>query len=193
MDVHDAETILPQLIRWARTRTRRSAPFAEKLSPIQKELRLRRQQFLGSYLPVRELVFSKSGVDDYTIEELSHYLASRSVLCWSFRDEDAEKFCHRFYRLAFYALSGGKVSGACIDDILHLVDCLVRSRKVFVVAMKDMLPQDMIGELFDFIDTADEIYFNAALADAILGGISVFLGVLKDPISIGEETKTEAD
>lgn len=180
MDARDYEHFVPQIMENVKEKTGRTAPFSHKLSLIKDELRQRRKRFLGSYVRVRDFVLSDSGVDDKAIELISCYLASKSLHYWKFDDEDAERFFFRFYRLTLYALASGRVRGECIDDIFQLAECLLRSKKVFVVAMKDMLPEDMIGELFDFIDTSEESYFNLSFTDAVLGGTCVFLGALSD-------------
>lgn len=182
MDINSKSDALSSLICRARTCARRNAPVSDKFSVIQQELRLRRRAFLGAYISMRDLVRTNHRINEDAAQVLAHYLAARTVPFWEHSAPDAEEFCFRFYQLAIYALAGGRVAGERVDDILQLAECIVRSRKVFVIAMKSMLPADMIGELFDFNEAYDEKYTTPAFEDAALAGVCVFLGVLADPL-----------
>lgn len=184
--------IVAEAINRARSLSKRGSPFADKLSSVQQELRNRRKQFLGSYVPARELLLSDAGINDASIDALSRYLSAKTLAFWNVKGEDTEEFCFRFYRLALYALTGGKVACECIDDILRLSECLVRSRDVFVIAMKEMLPANMIGELYDFTESYSDEYYSVSFEDATLGGVCVFLGVLEDPLAdVASESSKE--
>lgn len=183
MSINDSRDSVSQIIHHVRTLTRRQAPFSDKLKDVTAELRTRRKQFLGSYVSIRRSVLSGAEIDDDIVSQLSEYLASRTVYYWYHKSEEAERFCFRFYRLTFYALASGKVSGECVDDILRLAEVLDTSIRVFVVAMQDMLPEDMVGELFDFTETSDKAFLSSStFSEAVLGGICSFLGVLPDPL-----------
>ncbi len=160
----------------------RTKSFSGKLSDIQKELRERRKSFLGSYVSIRALVKEDSKVSDDSIQSLSQYLAKRTVALWNNAPYDAEMFSFRYYRIAINCLTYEIVEDECVDDIIQLAGCLVRSRKIFTMVGEKMLPYNMIGELFDFAESYDDVYFQIAFEDAVLGAISVLLGVLVDPI-----------
>ena len=193
MDKKTSNDIVMQTIVKVRTMAKRTSTFSDKLSAVQQELRQRRKQFLGTYLPVREFVLSGSDLDEEIVEALSDYLARQTISFWNNQTEDAESFCFRFYRLAFYALASGKVSRECVDDILRLAECLVRSREVFIIAMKEMLPSDMIGELYDFTESYNDEFYTVTLEEAVLGGICVLLGVLSSPLADTEQEHFEED
>ena len=159
----------------------REHPFSDSLSDVRKELRQRRKRFLGSYVPVCNMVKKDGIVDETLVHSLCELLAERTVYFWDNKPEEAQIFCVRFYKLAIYSLLCEKLSTECIDDIIQLAECLVRSRKIFKIALKDMLPSNLIGELFDFTESYDESFFTSTFEDAVLGSIAVFLGVLSDP------------
>lgn len=174
---------LDELLQAARQQRRNRPPIADKLSSVQRELRQRRQALLGSYISARDLFVDENGPNKEAIQVLSKYLANRTVCFWTNKPVDAETVCFRFYRLVFHALCSGQLGRECVDDIFQFSDILVRNRRAFLIAMKDLLPVDMVGELFDFMDsTAQPNFFSPYWGDAVLAGISVFLGVLTDPV-----------
>lgn len=172
--------LVVQAINKINNKTKRTSPFSNNLASVQQELRQRRKQFLCTYVPTREFMLSASGFDEETAEAVSDYLASQTIFFWNNRPEEAEEFCFRFYRLSLYALASGNIVGECIDDILRLAECLVRSRRVFMIALKEMVPAKMYGELYDFAEFYGAEYYKPAFEDAVLGGICAFLGVIAD-------------
>ena len=178
-----ANELVAKAINKINNKTKRTSPFSDNLSSVQQELRQRRKQFLGSCVPAREFMLSASGFDEEMAEAVSSYLASRTIFFWNNQLEEAEEFCFRFYRLSLYALASGNIVGECIDDILRLAECLVRSRRVFMIALKEMVPTEMHGELYDFAEFYSAEYYEPTFEDAVLGGICVFLGVLTDPLA----------
>lgn len=153
------------------------------VSSIRTEIRARRKHIIGSYISLIPFVCEKGLIIDSYVEELSQFLASKTILLWDKKEADAEAFCNRFYSLAFYALASGKVGYESIDDVIQLAECLVRSRDTFITVLKNLLPDDMINELFNFIEDYDDSYFTPTFEDAVLGGIALFLGSLTDPMS----------
>lgn len=176
----------------ARANTRKNNFVANDLSSIQKELREKRKTFLGSHISLRNLVISNFAINDDNVDELCTYLAKRSVHFWDNKSDETEQFCYHFYNIVIRGIASGKVGGESIDDIIQLADCLIKSKQVFVIVAKDILPKEMIGELFDFIDNSPKNYFCASFVDAVLGAISVLLGILKDPIIELDEHVEEA-
>lgn len=163
---------------------RREHPFSDSLSEIRKELRQRRKRFLGSYISVCELVQKEDNVIDETlVQSMCEFLTKQTISFWDNKSAEAEVFCLRFYNLSIYSLLYGNLSVECIDDIIQLAECLVRSRMVFKIALSDMLPDNMIEELFDFTEAYDNSFFTSTFEDAVLGSVSVFLGVLSNPSS----------
>lgn len=181
MEQYRNPDIISQMISLARLQNKRNEPFSNDLSFIQIELRQRRKHFLGSYISLQSLVQTDFSIDENKISELSRYLAAKTVPYWKQKGPAAEAFSFRFYELATYAISSGEVGDESIDDIIQLAECLVRSRNVFIEVMKNLLPADMIGSLFELTDSCDSSYFTVAFQDAVLGAVSVFLGVLADP------------
>ena len=159
-----------------------SRPFSNKLSDIKSELRKRRKLFLGSNISFCQLIKPNGEVDDAIIKTFCHYFAERAVHFWNERPNNADVFCYDFFTVVINSLAYAKLGQESIDDILQLAECLVRSRKVFIIVVKQMLPANMISMLFDFTDSYGDEYYTAAFEDAVLGAISVYLGVLSDPI-----------
>ena len=181
MDANHSKIRISELVDNARCRTRRKNSF-EDVSSIRKEMRQRRKHLIGSYISLERIVCSNEGFDETAAEELSKYLAERTVCFWTRQDPGAWRFCYRYYLLAISALAGGEVGEESVDDIIQLAECLVRSRETYIIVMKDLLPSDMIGELFDFTESYDDAFFSAAFEDAVMGAVAVFLGSLSDPI-----------
>ena len=162
-------------------------PFTDNLSEIRKELRQRRKNFLGSYISIKPFIETNGTYDEEKAEHFYQYLANRTAYLWEKQDVESLTFCLRFYKIATACLRFADISNECVDDVIQLAECLVRSRRVFVIAGKDMLPFEMISELFDFTESYDESFFLASFEDAVLGAIAILLGALTDPISDGSE------
>ncbi len=158
-------------------------PFSDNLSDIRKELRQRRKSFLGSYISVNSFFRQNETNKEDMVHSLSLFLAKRTLALWDGSPSDAENFSYRFYMLAIKCLMYDELAYESVDDIIQLAECLVRSRKIFVIATKKMLPSDMIGELFDFTESYYDNYYTSNFEDAVLGAISVLLGALTDPIN----------
>ena len=158
-------------------------PFSfDNIASIRNELRQRRKHLIGSFVSLEELLTANNKVNEIEAEALTAYLASRTAYLWNRTDEFGQQFCSKFYSLAIYALCSGKVGDESIDDVIQLAECLVRSRETFVTVMSSLLPEDMIATMFDLTDSFDSSYFNPTFEDAVLGAVSVFLGVLNDPV-----------
>lgn len=69
-----------------------------------------------------------------------------------------------------------------MDDLIQLAETLVRSKEIFVYVMKDLLPDDLVSELFELTESYDSDLYTASFEDAVLGAIAIYLGTLKDPI-----------
>ena len=169
---------------------RRGLPVAANIMDLRKSLRTHRKSFLGTYISLRKYIRDGEAAGTLTSESLQSYLTKRTKHFWNFKKDDAEEFIGEFYTLAFCCLLEGDLSYECIDDIIQLAECLVRSRVVFTIAAKEMLPKEMFGELFDFTEQYDDSYFTAEFEDAVLGAVSVLSGALADPIA--EETQRGA-
>lgn len=158
-------------------------PFSfDNIASIRNELRQRRKHLIGSFVSLEELLAANNKVNEIEAAALIAYLASRTAHLWNRTDELGQQFCSKFYSLAIYALCSGKVGNESIDDVIQLAECLVRSRETFVTVMSSLLPKDMIAMMFDLTDSFDSSYFNPTFEDAVLGAVSVFLGVLNDPV-----------
>lgn len=194
MEMRPGDDLISQMMQRVRRQTRRNSAFSDSLSDVQKELRTRRKFFLGSHVSLRMLVCAgdNNGIDESAVDALSNYLAGRSAYFWKPQNANAETFLFRFYRLAITAIGGGNVGQESIDDLLQLATALVRSRRVFMIAMEDMLPAGMKEELVDFVENTDELYFGYGAEDAILGGLCVFLGVLPDMLSANTSEEVDA-
>lgn len=189
----DSENTTFSILQQVRIATKRNAPFSDKIQDVETELRLRRRQFLGSYLPVRQLVFSCAESEDAAIEALCAYLTSRTMPFWSSTGQTAAEYCYAFYKLVICALTGGRVRDECVDDILRLSEVLTENPAVFTIAVKNMLMPDTVGELFNFVDNQEYQSLDITqFPHAVLGGICVLLGVLPDPCrSPAEENEKE--
>ncbi len=181
METQHNQDVSPELVRKARGQIRRMISF-EDVSSIRKEMRQRRKHLIGSYISLERIVCNNEELDEPTAEELSKYLAERTVFFWNRQDPDAWHFCYRYYKLAISALASGGVGEESVDDIIQLAECLVRSRETYIIVMKGLLPADMIGELFDFTESYEDAFFSASFEDAVMGAVAVFLGSLGDPV-----------
>ena len=166
---------------------RKKLPIAANLMDLRKSLRTHRKSFLGSYISLSKYIQEGNAMGIGSVESLQNFLTKRTKHFWNTQNPDAEDFIDRFYTLTICCLLKGDLSYECIDDIIQLAECVVRSRTVFTIAAKEMLPKDMYGELFDFTEQYDDSYFTAAFEDAVLGAVSVLLGVLSDPFSEEEQ------
>lgn len=166
---------------------RRKRPVAVNLMDLRKSLRTQRKGFLGSYISLRKYIQDGEETGALTVESLQSFLTKRTKYFWNSKKDDAEEFIDRFYNLAICCLLKGDLSYECIDDIIQLAECVVRSRIVFTIAAKDMLPKEMYGELFDFTEQYDDSYFTAEFEDAVLGAVSVLLEALADPFAEEEQ------
>jgi len=161
---------------------RASRPYFENLHDIRFELRQRRKSFLGSSQSLCEIVCVDGQVDDGRVSKLSTFLAARCLSFWSKKDDRAARFCFQFFYLAICSIAGGNVGDESIDDIIQLAEALVRSREVFCIVVKELVPADMVGEMFDLTESYDDSFYTSTFEDAVLGAVSVYLGMLKDPI-----------
>lgn len=185
METNHSQDKSLELVEKARGQIRRMSSF-EDISSIRKEIRQRRKHLIGSYISLERIVLSNEGLNEAATEELSKYLAERTVCFWNQQDPDAWHFCYRYYRLAISALASGGVGEESVDDIIQLAECLVRSRETYIIVMKGLLPADMIGELFDFTESYEDAFFSASFEDAVLGAVAVFLGSLSAPVASKE-------
>lgn len=154
----------------------------DSFSEIRIELRQRRKMFLGSSASLRAIVCTDGKICDDRVSELSGFLAARAVALWDEKHDNAEAFFRQFFVLSINAIAGGEVGDETLDDLIQLAETLVRSKEIFVYVMKDLLPSDLVGELFEFTDNYGIGFFSASLEDAVLGAIAIYLGALKDPI-----------
>ena len=191
MESYCSALSIQDLISLARRQQKRRGPVFEDLHTIRSELRERRKQFLGSYISLECLVRSGSSLDENAVKELSQYLGTRTPPLLHRELALPESLCCRFYRLAIYAIGGGGVGNESVDDIIQMAECLVRSQDVFISVMKNLLPPDMIGELFDFTESYDVSCFTSNFEDAVMGAVAVFLGALKDPVASVEHNRGE--
>ena len=185
--------VVPQTVEKARCLSGRKSPFATKVSDVKAELRVRRKLFLGSDVLLADLFCAEDIPDEKAIVELSRYLSSRTVLFLKEPEADEEEFYFRFYQLSLYALLRKGLVGSCVDDILYLADILASSYSLWLQASKVLLPEDMVGEMFDFIETYNYFCDAYRFTDAVLIGLCVLLGVLEDPVApaTGKEDKHE--
>lgn len=167
----------------AQLQNRSKAPDYLSVSSVRTEIRTRRKHILGSYISVRTLICDSKTISDAYVEDLSRFLAGRTIRLWVNKGADAENFCYRFYVLALYALASGNVGDESIDDIIQLAECLVRSKDIFITVMRNLLPTDMISELFSFVESDECSCVTATFEDAVLGAVAVLLGVLADPVA----------
>lgn len=161
------------------------------LSILQMELRKQRKHLLGSHISLRSLVYDKGDVSDELVDKLCDVLSDNTLLFWKQTDETAREFCYRYYKIVVSSIAYGRIRGESIDDIIRLAECLVDSREIFEIVMKQLLPENKIGEMFSFVESYDDSMFAPAFAEAVLAAVSVFLGALEKPLQnnpLTEET-----
>lgn len=118
-------------------------------------------------------------------------MADRCLSFWNKRDDRAEQFCFQFFYLAICSIAGGYVGDESIDDIIQLAETLVRSREIFCIVVKKLVPPDMVGEMFNLTESYDDSFYTSTFEDAVLGAVSVYLGMLKDPIEQSDNCMDE--
>lgn len=165
-----------------------SPPIYKTLSSVRQELRQRRKQMLGSYESLCMHTCKNNTIDETAVLQMSDYLTVRTM-CFLDPCFKSHNLVRRFYVLALYAISSGRVGNETIDDIIQLAECLARSKDVFVTVVKNLLPENLISDLFDFADSIDETFCASMFEDAVLGAISVFLGVLADPLGSSDSSE----
>lgn len=167
----------------------RHKPSFNELADVRKELRQRRKTFLGSYRSLKEIVSISGKVNEEYIKQFCNFLSYRTSLLWSDKIFDAETFCHRFFTLSVHALAFNDLADECIDDVIQLAECFVRSKSVFVTVMEQLLAPEMISELHDFVNEYDEEIFTPYFEDAVLGAVAIYTGTLKEPIVNADKQK----
>lgn len=178
MEINDTYDKLHNILARRDFYVRRGAPVAHSAAEIEKELRRRRKLYLGSHVSLRTLLEVDDCVDDEAIDALAHHLSDQTIPYWHHRDDEAKRFCYQFYRLALFGLLYGGVR-ECADDIIQLCSALVRSRAVFRIAEQELLPPHMFGELFEFLEDADDAYFTVHFEDAVLYAVASFMGAIE--------------
>lgn len=179
------------IIRVLRTRNRRAEPGCHvyaNVGAIRDRLRDERKNIIGSYVPLTTYLQINGTINHSLVEDLSHYLSAKAVALWPDRPAKASEFCGLFFSIALCAIAGGGVGEDSADDIILFSECLVRSRDVFVRVAKNLLPPEIISDLFALTEHYAPEYFSSNFEDAVLGAVSVFLGSLEDPISVNETT-----
>ncbi len=173
---------IERLIVQARTSNRRTTTHIHSLQELRAELRNRRKAVIGSYIPLSPLLQKEGQLDETAANTLSEYLAQKTGMFWSGANQPSPEFFFRFYNLSVYMVASGNLGNESADDIIQLAECLVRSKEVFITVAKDLFPDDMLSELFEFADQCSDKHLTPVFEDAVLGAISVFLGSLKDPV-----------
>lgn len=184
--------LLESIISKARQENKLTSTRIKTLPTLRTELRVRRQEIIGSYISLSALICGPDGIQDTLATTLADYLARLSGSFWPGSDRPSKDFFLRFYDLALHMIAGGDIGNETVDDILQLAECVSRSKDVFIAVAKDLLPPNMIGDLFDFTDQYDN-FFVAKLEDAALGAVSVFLGALDEPEVLAAANEKEGE
>lgn len=190
MKILDYSPAVEQMKEKIRQHTRRTSPFASQFYEMKRELRTRRKLFLGSDVPLADLVKVNGVIDDKLVTELSHYLTEQSLHFCAVQDYDRSRVFERFYSMSIYAFCEGVHGDGCLDDIIFSAECLARSKDSFVEYMKTMLPQELVGEMFAFTDLYADFLGSALFPEIVLGAVCVVLGVIKEPCFIPKQTIT---
>lgn len=164
------------------------------ITSLQTELRTQRKHLLGSYASLRALIFKNSidSIDEERrIHELCDVLSQNTIIFWNHTDEKAIEFCYRFYDIVIRSIVYGRIGGESLDDIIRLAECLVRSTEVFEIVIKQLLPQDRIGDLFHFTEEYEASYYAHYFSDAVLGAVALYLGALERPDASDEHSEAE--
>ena len=181
----DPEDTLSTMICKARAHRTTTNTFTNNLQDIQAELKQRRMAFLGSSVPLLSIVGTNDDADEDAIVDLSNYLAELTDYFWETDLAESERFCRQFYVLGIKAIANPTLQSQCMDDLISLAELLTREPKdVYIATMKDLLPEDWHGLLFYFTDSIRNDGLTPvthAFEDAVLGAISVCLGVMEDP------------
>ena len=161
------------------------------LKEVQRELRNRRKNFLGSHLSLRSLVYTDGQFNSQAVEELSRYMSIRVAHFWRFSHPDIEDFCFRFFVLTITAITYKRIANECVDDILQFANCLVNSRLAFTFVMEKPLPGEMMSDVHEFVNAYPEDFYKPSFVDAVLGAVCVLLGVIADPVPTERSSENE--
>lgn len=188
--MYDVNDRMNEILTRAQHSVGKRIPVASSTKMLDRSLRQRRKNLLGSHITLWSLLEKENAISDEDIDIFASYLARQTLQFWRPRGKDAETFCYRFYRLSLFALLSGSVQES-IDDLIQLSGALVRSKQVFQIAMEDMLPPRLFSELLHFLEDAEEEFFVPFLEphfeDAVLYTVASFLGTLAVP---GEKHNT---
>ena len=173
------ESLIDSLIKKARIRVD-SPVVSDKLIDVQREIRARRKAFLGSSVRLGRIVYNRGILDYAAVSELADYLSARTVSFWDRPHEEGFWISRQFYELCLSAPRWME-----LDDIILLANAAAMERTcVFKTVMDELLPEESQARadvLASFVN--DCLPLPNSFEDAVLGAISVFLGILRDPVS----------
>ena len=161
-----------------RARVRIDSPiFSDRLLDIQREIRARRKAFLGSSVTLGKIVYADGALDYAAVSDLADYLTTRTVAFWDKPQKEGLWICRQFYELCLSAHS-------CVelDDVILLANAAAMEKpEIFTDVMTKLVPKSHLVVLSYFVDSC--LPLPVSFEEAVLGAISVFLGVLKDPMT----------
>lgn len=156
---------------------------ADSINDVQAILRSHRKRLLGTAISLKKIICSDEQYNEAKIYELSAYLAARSM-CFISKDSSLTfELFQNFYWYSIQIIASGKIGNESVDDLIQLAECIVRSVEIYSIVAKDCMPEILhqsFEEWVSFIDNQPE----AEMQDAVLGAVCVFVGRLKDPLSI---------
>lgn len=165
-------------------------PTASSSAQLEQALRARRKIYLGSHIHLRSLLETDGVVEDEAIDVLAGYLSQKALLYWNHKSADAQNFSYRFFRITIFALLRGEIR-ECVDDIIQMCSAMIRSRDVYRIVEQDLLPVEMFGELFEFLEESDDAFFSPDFEDSVLFAIATLLRTLREPSASREDDESE--
>lgn len=171
-----SEATIDTLKRIARA-GRDSQVFSDRLLDVQREIRARRKAFLGTSVRLGRLVYSDGVLDHAAISVLADFLSTRTMVFWDKPREEGLWICHQFYELCLMAKSWVEM-----DDVILLANtAAMENTEIFMDVMTRLIPKNHFDFLASFVE--DCLPLPISFEEAVLAAISVFTGVLKDPIA----------
>ena len=190
MVVYDEQEKLDEILSRVQAQVDRRTPAARSPHILERELRSRRKSYLGSHISLRSLLAADGVVDDVSVDVLANHLTQLTLQFWRYKDEAAEVFCYRFYRLSIFVLMCDEIR-ECVDDIIQICGALVRSKEVFRIAVKDLVQPERYPELFRFLEDSEEAFLSPHFEDSVLYAIASFLGALSGVRNNAQYTESE--
>lgn len=148
---------------------------------VKDGIRKKRKEYLGSDLRLTMFVHENGKPLDKAVEALSSYLGDVTAhfLEEEYDAPDHEELCFGFFYYALQLYAYDQIGCDSFDDLILLAELFENDVELMTIVMERDLNAEIMDEWTDFLTVNDHIPRH--FADAVIGGLAVFLGVLTDP------------